>query len=304
MNKDFHLFDVNLPLEINSFIHVSFNKFNNNIISLSTWNNTIELFDSEDGTNKHSYKFSAPQLKNLWIDKDNVISGGADGSINQNSVFRGAHDAPISSLTYINERNILISTSYDGVIKLWDVNGFYNINTFNVPHKVIDSCVVNNNIIICACSSSKIVEFDIKNPHGNVTDSFLKYNLSCIASYSRYLALGSVESRIGIENLESRKKYSFKSHCNRETKYIYPIHTMSFQESTGYLASGGGDKKVFLWDIENQRQLCEFGPFLESVVSLDFSASGDQLVVASSYGFERGKLSTGSESQLTIIKKT
>ena len=79
-------------------------------------------------------------------------------------------------------------------------------------------------------------------------------------------------------------------------KIVYPVNALCFQPKTDYLATGGTDGVVYIWDVKKKRKLQslmddEKGvPFGTSISSISFSNDGNTLAVAVSYCFENGPI--------------
>jgi cell cycle arrest protein BUB3 len=91
-----------------------------------------------------------------------------------------------------------------------------------------------------------------------------------------------------------QKKYAFKCHRKKDVRTIettvYPVNALAFCPSSGRLASGGGDGRVWSWDIEERKKIGEIGHWHNTVASLAYSPSGDHIAVALSYTYEKGDI--------------
>jgi len=267
-----------------------FNKWDNQYISLSTWGSSVEIYNAKTGFHVQSHKFDCPQLFVIWADKNMCISGGSDGVISANGVFFGAHDSPISSLCYVEARKVLVSSSFDGMVKVWEIKTHSLICENTVQYKVIGMSLAKQSMVVCGCSERAIFTFDVGDPKSiQVRSSSLPYNTSCVSANDENIAIGSFEGRIAVESFEG-KNYAFKAHYESidDTRYVFPVNVMRFHSQTGHLATGGGDGKVIIWDLEQKRKIKEYGPYPSSISSLSFSDDGTLLAISSSYGFEKG----------------
>jgi len=132
-----------------------FNKWDNQYISLSTWGSSVEIYNAKTGFHVQSHKFDCPQLFVIWADKNMCISGGSDGVISANGVLFGTHDSPISSLCYVEARKVLVSSSFDGMVKVWEIKTHSLICENIVQYKVIGMSLAKQSNIHIRCRGSK-----------------------------------------------------------------------------------------------------------------------------------------------------
>ena len=292
-------------LSNNGITQVNFNPFNDELLSISTWNKTLEIYNSNTGENITSYSFDSPQLCNIWVDINMCASGGADGIISINSVKLGSHNSSISSLNYISNSKTLISSSFNGLLKIWNIKTKKLINELKLDYKIYSIHLLPNNNILLNCSERILYSFNLENLNEFIiSKSPLQYNTSCLATNKNSIAIGSFEGRIAIEYIEEKKRnYAFKAHyeIKEENRYIYPVTCLLFNPKNDYLATSGSDGKVLIWNLEQKRKVSEFGPFHTSISSISFSSNGDKLAISISYGFEKGEIGLIND-QLLIVK--
>ena len=105
--------------------------------------------------------------------------------------------------------------------------------------------------------------------------------------------MSSIEGRVAVEYFDlnpdvQKNKYAFKCHRQKEenSEFIYPVNAIAFHPVYNSFATGGSDGLVNVWDPENRKRLCQLRKFNTSVVSLDFSADGLYIALATTYMYE------------------
>lgn len=309
MNTQFHIAgEIELD-DVDGISCIRLNPWNSEFLAISTWNGFIVIYNINSKTQKSRSNLHCPQLAVEWVAANSYASAGADGIVYINDDQIGYHNSPISSLAFSAKNHILASGSYDGVVKLWNTRTNQFIFEFSTDDKIYCMAAASPNKIVCGCLENQVFCLDC-NTHKY---EFIKtinhgYNTRQIAAYKSIIATSVVQGRVSIVNLKDQKdKYAFKAHIseskgksafqmNDSSKTIYPVNALCFQPTTNYLATGGTDGVVHIWDIENRikRQTLNDEekemPFETSISSISFSNDGNILAVAVSYCFEQGPI--------------
>lgn len=296
--------------EVDGISCIQINPWNPGILLLSTWNGFIDIYDINSRALNERIRLNCPQLAVEWISANSYASGGADGIVYINGVQIGYHNSPISSLAFSAKNYILASGSYDGVVKFWNSRNNELITEFATNDKIYCMAAAPPNNIVCGCLESRVISLNCTTfKYEFVKTMTHDYHTRQIAACESAIATSVVEGRIGIVDLKDpTNKYAFKAHLSESKgesgfqmseasqKIVYPVNALCFQPKTDYLATGGTDGVVYIWDVKKKRKLQsllddEKGvPFGTSISSISFSNDGNTLAVAVSYCFENGPI--------------
>lgn len=294
--------------DVDGISRIQINPWNPSILAISTWNGFIDIYNINSRSRAQRTNLKCPQLAVEWISANDYASGGADGIVYVNGVQIGFHDSPISSLAFSVKNHILASGSYDGVVKFWNPKTSELIFEFTTDDKIFCMAAAAPNNIVCGCLESRVISLDCITFKDELVKTMTHgYNTRQITACESAIATSVVQGRIAIVNLNDQaNKYAFKAHLSEpkgesalqmseiSPKCVYPVNALCFQPGTDFLASGGTDGVVHIWDIKKKRKLQtlmdeENGiPFNTSISSISFSNNGDTLAVAVSYCFENG----------------
>ncbi|EAX92804.1 mitotic checkpoint protein, putative [Trichomonas vaginalis G3] len=281
---------------------IRFCKTNSDYLAFSTWDGSLHTYDIKTKRLLKTFKFDCPQLACEWAEHT-CVSGGADGAISANGKQIGSHNDAVSCLAYSLGSSQIISSSFDKTVKTWDLRSPNPISELSLQDKVYSVSTLDEYSVICGCGDQNIFTFDTRRPEkGKVTKSPLHYNISCVAATKDLFAIGSFEGRVGVSDTNNNT-FTFKAHYQVEddSKLLYSINSMCFNPQTRDLVTAGSDGKIIVWDIEMKKQRYELGPYETSISSIDFSANGNILATAISYGYENGNISHPKDRVLLFI---
>jgi len=213
-----------------------------NFLAASSWNKEVAVY--EVGANgqaapKAKVQHTHPVLCLDWSpDGAQVVSGGTDSlcklwnlASNQ-EITIGQHAAPIKSVHFVKEMNVVITGSYDKTIKYWDMRTPTPVATvqlnervyaMDVKHPVlaVATATVPENVIERGVNrvdkKNKIFVYDLSNPQQpfRVIESPLKFQHRCLSIFpdKTGIAVGSVEGRVAITHVQEKdiaKNFAFK----------------------------------------------------------------------------------------------
>ncbi len=170
------------------------------------------------------------------------------------------HQSYITGIIYLGN-NLLISSSGDTTLRLWDVNNNDEIikpkNTFLAKDTI--SCMLhlknyNENFILLGSVEDSIKIFDISN--STYVKNFNKKTKFCLKMLDLYtkekslIALACNKS-LKIFNIDTSQEIKvLKGHKERIQALVY------FKcDSKNYIVSGGWDRTIRLWDIDKYEQI-------------------------------------------------
>ena len=128
----------------NKFIY-SYNFLPNNKLATGNSNGAIYIYDIKTGEKEKKIEEHCLLVRNLEFNKNKNILYSASDDLHINQIDMNTlklfspivgHKEPISDMIYNEQKDILITSSFDGTIKIWDVKGNYNcIETLELNSK-------------------------------------------------------------------------------------------------------------------------------------------------------------------------
>lgn len=281
--------------------------FSTNLLLVSSWDYTVNLYDVAKNTQLTSYRHSSAVLDCCFSDKSHAISGGLDQTVKihdfetGNEKILGNHDKAVRKIKFSLLTGLVISGSWDNSIKLWDPRlARAEVASADQAGKVFAMDLSNEKLVV-GTSNRHVFIWDVRNISEPLQqrESSLKYQTRAIATYPNHTgyALSSVEGRVAMEYFDpspevQKKKYAFKCHRKKDVDgvdVVYPVNSIAFHPSFGTFATGGCDGLVSVWDGENKKRLYQFRNYPAGISSLAFNFDGSLLAIASSYTFEEGE---------------
>ncbi|CAF0708524.1 unnamed protein product [Brachionus calyciflorus] len=285
---------------------VKFNQKSSQFLLVSSWDQSVRLYDIDTNRLKHTFSHKQPVLDCCLTDSSLSFSGGLDSKLimydynAEKETLIGTHQDAIRCVHFCHSANLIITGSWDRFIKLWDTRSPNCIGSYEQPDKVytLDTC---DQKLVVGTANRKIRIWNMNNMGmPEARESSLKYQtraIKCFPNRQGYV-LSSIEGRVAVEYFdmnpeEQRKKYAFKCHRVKEDdrELVYPVNAISFHNSHNTFATGGADGMVNIWDPFNKKRLCQFHSYPTGITSLCFDATGTTLAIASSFNYEIGDLS-------------
>jgi len=280
---------------------VRFSPSSSQFLGVSSWDTFVRLYDTQNSSVRHKYSHNGrPVLDFVFRDGGTIFSGGLDGQIlsydlqgeSVNTI--GGHDDSVRCVEYSNERDLLISGSWDSFIKIWDPRRRPDPISQHTQMDEIYTMSVKDEMLIVGTSARKILVWDLRNMEAPLQqrDSLLKYQTRSLRIFpnKQGYVLSSIEGRVAVEYFDQnpeiqKRKYAFKCHRIKEQgiENIYPVNAISFHEEHSTFATGGSDGYVNVWDGFNKKRLCQFHRYPTGIASLAFSGCGAMLAIACSY---------------------
>jgi WD40 repeat protein len=118
----------------NKFIY-SYSFLPNNKLATGNSNGAIYIYDTKTGEKEKKIEEHCLLVRNLEFNKNKNILYSASDDLHINQIDMNTlklfspivgHKEPISDMIYNEQKDILITSSFDGTIKIWDVKGNYN----------------------------------------------------------------------------------------------------------------------------------------------------------------------------------
>ena len=123
----------------NKFVY-SFCFLSNNKLATGNSNGSIYLYDTETFNKENKIEEHCLLVRNLAFNNNKNILYSASDDLHINQIDANTlklfspmvgHKEPISDMIYNEKKNILITSSFDGTIKVWDIKANNNNNCIN-----------------------------------------------------------------------------------------------------------------------------------------------------------------------------
>ncbi|CAO1632600.1 unnamed protein product [Sympodiomycopsis kandeliae] len=304
-------------------------------VLVSSWDSTVRLYQLPDRSlsdksnniqQLHTFKHEAPVLDVCWINDTLAASGGIDRRVRilnlttGESTIIGKHTSAISRIRYEPSTNLLLTSSWDRTLQLWDPQSEppRHLKTLTQPDKILamdvsppyaGSSLLSSQVkrrVVLALAGRQVRIYDLEEVRRKVDnsdsdadsewepeqsrESSLKYmirDVRCNAEGIGY-ATSSVEGRVAVEFFDTSsesqgKKFAFK--CHRTVvdgiDTVYPVNAMGFNPLHGTFFSLGGDAHLCYWDPYLKKRIRQLPQYPSPLSTAGFSADGNTLVIAS-----------------------
>ncbi|WVQ79167.1 hypothetical protein IAT38_001263 [Cryptococcus sp. DSM 104549] len=297
---------------------------------VSSWDSTIQLHNvNGPPTPPTIFSHPAAVLTACFGSTPNIaFSGGLDKRIRQwdfetgNCRVLGKHDDAISSLVWCAEFNVLISTSWDKTLKVWDPaaetplkssqplpDRGYNLSYARASSRLLVSMAHRH---VYVYDLNKLAPATGPISASQERESALKLMTKSVATMAdgKGWASGSIEGRIAVEYIDPAdqgSKYAFRAHRQNVdgVDCVYPINALAYHPIHNTFASGGSDGFISVWDHNAKKRMKLYPKYPTAISALAFSPDGLRLAIGASY--EQDNAVTNPEDQarvMVLIKDT
>ena len=199
--------------------------------------------------------------------------------IREENRFDG-HRSPVQCLRFHPKTELMVSGSYNGVLKFWNSASGEEIRSMQAHSDIIrDLCFSPDGTMLISAGDDKLVKiWDVESGKeiqrlGRHTTGVRSLGLS---PDGRLLASGGTGMTIRIWDL------SLNTEIARLHGHAESVLCLNFSPDGRLLTSGSGDNTIKLWDVETMREVKTLYGHKDQVNSLDFSPDGTLLASGSS----------------------
>lgn len=222
----------------------------------SNWVTSILTGFPQNESDDSDVLVSSSRDKTILIWK--LFNENKDGSYGLPHKSLTGHNHFITDLSLSNDNNHLISSSWDKTVRLWDLKNTKTISRFEGhTGEVLSAAFSNDNRQILTCGSDNLIKLwntkgeckytnEVKNHKDwvSVVRYAPKIKTQTKANFQPYFATAGWDGKLKIWNTNIQIRYSFKAHEGQ-------INDISISPNGMFIATGGRDQKVKIWDIMN-----------------------------------------------------
>lgn len=287
---------VDLPdCPLDSISSIAFN-LENTHMAVSSWDGTVKLYKipyyGNPGANftiEKSFNLQKPVLSCCFFN-GMLLAGLVDGSlvgVEANQTIK-AHDNSIKALKNFNNQ-FLVSGSFDGTLKFWDLKSSNPIHSINLPGKVY-AMDLKGSFLVVALDDKTILAYDMSNPtQPAVFPTRLTHSIRSVCCHKDLdtFAVGGIEAKIEIfSRTIPSKKTIFRSH--RIENKLYSVNAIAFSPNDpNIFVSGGADGSLVWLDKLNRNKLCT-AEYNVPITAGEFSNDGKYFVFALGDDWSKG----------------
>mmetsp|Transcript_22637 Transcript_22637/g.20562 ORF Transcript_22637/g.20562 Transcript_22637/m.20562 type:complete len:359 (+) Transcript_22637:14-1090(+) len=307
------------------------------ILIAGAWDNTLTCYELQRGTQPNTLtnvvvqgqiKHDAPILcSDIAADGVTTFSAGCDGQIRMWNVTQGPqavqiigkHDQPVRSMKFIQEKQILVTASWDKSVRVWDCRQPNPVQSITFPERIY-AMDAKNEALVIGTADKLINIYNLASMNAAVAQykSPLQYQLRCISIFSdnEGFAVGCIEGRVAIEYFNemsvkqqisnggakpaNMKSFVFK--CHRHESDIYAVNAIDFYKNNSLLTAGS-DGTFCFWnkDIKQRLGNYESYKFKSPITCAKFAPYGDMMFYSLSYDWSKGVSSNNNSYPNTIM---
>lgn len=265
-------------------------KFNNNLL-VTSWDNTVRLYDINENKTIMKLTNEFPILKGIFETNTKCLIGDVKGNINFIDIERQVFTTTVSLQNGIQclykYNNAFICGSWNKQIYFFNENKI--LSQKNLPEKIICSDCKEDKIIIAM--NNQVSIYDLRNFNKPIKHT--EYKDTIIRSINFGIkdidyCFGTVNGKIRVEFSNQKHNYSFNCNYqpNNNFKLMYPINHIEFNEDK--LIVGGSDGIISEIDVYKKKRTKII--FKGNTGISCFVINNDKIFIGCSYLYEKGNI--------------
>lgn len=297
------------------------NNSNTNLVVATSWDSTVSCYEIQSNMGTPNVvphgqiRHEQPVLcSDICTDNVTVFSGSCDGVIKMWNVTQGPqaaqqigkHDSAVRNLKFVGESNILVSSSWDKTIKMWDMRQPNAVATLQHNERVY-AMDAKSQAIVAVTADKQVHVYELATGSRKVAEfkSPLSYQTRCVTLFNdnKGFAMGCIEGRIAVEHfdelayknnqqqtqLHKPKSDNFVFKCHRDQADVYSVNAITFSTMNTF-CSVGSDGVLSFWDKEARYKLANLELLKKKcpINDVKFNPQGSLLFYSASYDWSRG----------------
>ncbi|ACF15145.1 WD-40 repeat protein [Chloroherpeton thalassium ATCC 35110] len=185
------------------------------------------------------------------------------------------HTESVSSISFSRDGKYLASGSWDNTVKVWDVNTGKVLFDLKGHSAGVSAVAFSPSSLMLASVSldSTLRVWEIRKEAANSTNASSSSQLSNPSSKTQFASSNATNSLTeGV--LKAYPAYSIKAHPNW-------ISAVAFSNNGQFIATGGWDNQVKLWDAQTGKLVQTFKGHMSAILDLKFTNDGKTLISSS-----------------------
>ena len=270
----------------------------NSTLIISDYMNTgFVLLDPLTGDVKKRIKSSAVSMNSIRHSSKNVsyFCGGSDGSIRQFSVFNGRlinslksdrdttkykHSEKINDLCLSHDEQYILVGKKNGFLTMWSIKNEKILKTYKTKFTIRDVALSpDNKVILYTTFDPNIIAIDAESGKELFQISGFRHDAPrdfVFSSDGKYILSAS---DYGMKLFASKTGKEIRSFNDRVNVNYY--NSVVFSPDGLYIAGGGLDNKIYLFNTQNGQLIRSFTGHDNIVKSVSFSPDGKFLLSSS-----------------------
>jgi mRNA export factor len=290
------------PGATDSINDIAWHPTNSEYISAGSWDKKVRCWKINNGKTDliSSISHEKPVLSVCFNgDGTKIFSGSCDNTalcwdlISDKPLLAAQHSAPVKYVHWLDERNCLMTASWDKTIKYWDGRSSKSpVITYELEERVY-AADVKDNLAVVGLAEKHVLIFDLNYPQKpfRTLESPLKFqtrSISCFIDHKGF-AIGSIEGRVAIHHCElTNQNLNFAFKCHRDTTQIFAINSIDFHPIFNTFATTGSDGLFHFWDKDAKQRLKQFKKLPLPIICSKFNPGGNIFAYAVGYDWSQG----------------
>jgi U4/U6 small nuclear ribonucleoprotein PRP4 len=197
-----------------------------------------------------------------------------------------ADTRPISSCNFNHDSTLLMTASWSGLIKIWDVPDCNLVHTLRGHSGHVSGVAFRNNSANCfeevsmaSCSSDGMVKLWSMKSEESVADitGHIPNRVSKLAFHpsGRFLGTACHDKSWRLWDLEQRQEVL------HQEGHAKAVHAIAFQNDGSVALTGGHDAFGRVWDLRTGRCIMFLDGHMGKIYAVDFSPNGYHMITGS-----------------------